>query len=171
MEGKRLLTYFFSCGLLMCLSGAPSPSEASFFHKSTYSQDSIQKRIVKEAKEQGVCPYLALSIAKQESGFDCNARSPVGAIGLFQLMPDTARELNVNPHDVNENIHGGVKYLKVLTNQFGSRKLTVAAYNAGPGAVSQYGGVPPYPETKNYVRNVMQYYYEYSGNPSLVSNY
>lgn len=169
MERKKLLTYLMSCVLFLCLSGAPEPSNAALSKGSSYSKEVLRKKIVKEAKKQGVCPYLALSVAKQESNFDCNARSPVGAVGLFQLMPETAKELNVNPHNVNQNIHGGVKYLKHLKKQFGSDRLVLAAYNAGPGAVSRYGGVPPYRETQNYVKYVLKYYKEFRGNPTLVS--
>ena len=160
MKVKRQLVCFIICGLMIFLSGLYSSSSAAP-SKGTYSKSTIKKRIVKEARRQGLCPYLALSIAKQESGFNCHARSPAGAIGLFQLMPLTARDLRVNPHCVDQNIHGGIKYLKFLRNKFGSDRLAIAAYNAGPGCVQKYGGIPPYKETRDYVRYVMKFYKQY----------
>lgn len=127
--------------------------------------DAIKSKIVTQAVNSGLDPALALSVAKQESGFNETAKSPVGAIGLFQLMPGTARSLGVNPYYVNENIEGGISYLKSLKDQFGSTKLALAAYNAGPGAVSRYGNIPPYRETQHYVRNIMHFYNEYQKNP------
>jgi hypothetical protein len=87
------------------------------------------------------------------------AVSPAGAIGLFQLMPGTAAGLNVDPNDVQQNIAGGVAYLSQLSAQFGGDpSLTLAAYNAGPGAVAQYGGVPPYSETQTYIARVLNFW-------------
>ncbi|HSA07209.1 MAG TPA: lytic transglycosylase domain-containing protein [Candidatus Gastranaerophilales bacterium] len=164
MNGKKLLTCFIASFFMICLSGFFN-SSLSVMGKNVYSEEAIKKRIVQEAKEQGFCPYLALSVAKQESNFDRNAVSPAGAIGLFQLMPTTAKELNVNPYHVEQNICGGIKYLKGLKNQFGSTKLAVAAYNAGPGAVQRYKGIPPYRETQQYVTYVMRFYDQYKKNP------
>ncbi len=111
--------------------------------------------IVSEATSQGVDPSLALSIGHAESGFNPSALSPKGGMGVMQLMPGTAKALGVDPSDVAQNIHGGVKYLKQLSDQFGGDpQLTAAAYNAGPGAVLKHGGVPPYKETQNYVQRV-----------------
>lgn len=164
MKRKRLLTCLVACSLMLCLSGFLDRANAAP-SESTYSKSSIKRQIVTEAKKQGLCPYLALSVAKQESNFNKNARSPVGAIGLFQLMPGTAKDLRVNPYNTSQNIKGGIKYLKQMKNKFGSNKLALAAYNAGPGAVQKYGGVPPYKETKHYVRNIMKYYSQYKRNP------
>ena len=103
----------------------------------------------------GVDPALLAAVASQESGFDSRAVSPAGAQGLMQFMPATARGLGVNPLDPASAINGAAKYLSDLTRQFGSTELGLAAYNAGPGTVSRYGGIPPYPETQNYVRSVL----------------
>ncbi len=170
MKLKSLLTYFIACCFVITLSGFFNTSTAAP-SKGTYSKEYVKRRIVQEAKKQGLCPYLALSVARQESDFNCNAKSHAGAIGLFQLMPGTAKDLRVNPYKMDQNICGGIKYLKTLKKQFGSTKLALAAYNAGPGAVQKYGGVPPYRETQQYVRYVMKFYKQYKKNPdpALVS--
>ena len=98
---------------------------------------------------------LLAAVAQQESNFNASAVSPAGAQGLMQFMPATAKGLGVNPLDPASAIDGAAKYLSSLTKQFGSTDLALAAYNAGPGTVSRYGGVPPYPETQNYVRSVL----------------
>jgi soluble lytic murein transglycosylase-like protein len=102
----------------------------------------------------GVSPALLAAMASQESGFNASAVSPAGAKGLMQLMPSTAAGLGVNPLDPASSVDGAARYLSTLTHQFGSTSLALAAYNAGPGTVSRYGGVPPYGETQNYVRAV-----------------
>jgi peptidoglycan DL-endopeptidase CwlO len=94
-------------------------------------------------------------VASQESNFNSQAVSPAGAQGLMQFMPATAKGLGVNALDPASAINGAAKYLSSLTQQFGSTELALAAYNAGPGTVSRYGGIPPYSETQNYVRAVM----------------
>lgn len=104
------------------------------------------------ARRHGVPEDLFLRLVQQESGWNPGAVSPKGAIGLAQLMPDTARGLGVNPRDPQANLDGGARYLRQQFNTFGSWRLALAAYNAGPGAVQQHNGVPPYAETRNYVR-------------------
>lgn len=97
---------------------------------------------------------LFLRLIQQESGWNLNALSNKGAIGLAQLMPQTAIQLRVNPHDPTANLDGGAKYLRQMYNKFGSWRLALAAYNAGPAAVEKYHGVPPYKETRNYVKRI-----------------
>jgi hypothetical protein len=123
---------------------------------ATSSPSSIQQEIVNTALAQGVDPALALAVAKQESAFNSSAVSSAGAIGVFQLMPGTASDLGVNPYDTSQNIQGGVTYLRQMLDKFGGDEaLALAAYNAGPGTVARYGGIPPYAETQNYVAKVL----------------
>jgi hypothetical protein len=103
----------------------------------------------------GVDPALLAAVASQESGFDSRAVSPAGARGLMQFMPATADGLGVDPMNPASAVDGAARYLSDLTDQFGSTSLALAAYNAGPGTVSRHGGIPPYPETQNYVRAVL----------------
>jgi peptidoglycan DL-endopeptidase CwlO len=103
----------------------------------------------------GVDASLLAAVASQESNFNASAVSPAGAQGLMQFMPATAKGLGVNALDPTSAIDGAARYLAGLSKQFGSTELALAAYNAGPGTVSRYGGVPPYTETQNYVRAVM----------------
>jgi soluble lytic murein transglycosylase-like protein len=104
-------------------------------------------------------PLLVKLIIEHESAFDPLALSPSGAMGLMQLMPDTAWLLGVNdPFDPEQNIEGGVRYFAQQMDHFGSVELALAAYNAGPGAVETWGGVPPYPETVNYVNSILGRY-------------
>lgn len=106
------------------------------------------------ARRNGVPEDLFLRLIQQESGWKVDAKSNKGALGLAQLMPGTARVLGVNPHDPFENLDGGARYLMEQYREFGSWRLALAAYNAGPAAVKKYGGVPPYDETKNYVQKI-----------------
>ena len=112
--------------------------------------------ITAAAKKYGVDPALLAGLVKQESGFNPNAGSPAGARGLTQLMPATAAGLGVtNVLDPAQSLEGGAKYLRQQLDAFGGDVTrALAAYNAGPGAVQRYGGVPPYAETQNYVRAV-----------------
>ena len=112
--------------------------------------------ITAAAQRNGLDPALLAGLIKQESGFNPNAGSPAGAQGLCQLMPGTARGLGVTDlHDPVQSIEGGAKYLAQQLKTFhGDIARALAAYNAGPGAVQRYGGVPPYAETQNYVRAV-----------------
>lgn len=115
----------------------------------------VVDEIVNQAIANGVEPALAVAIAKNESGFNQNAISPVGAIGIGQLMPDTAAGLGVDPYDWKQNILGMITYIKELWETFGGDiAKVIAAYNAGPAAVKTYGGIPPYPETQAYYENV-----------------
>lgn len=114
----------------------------------------IKTKIVKTAINMGVDPCIALSIAKLESEFIPTKKGASGAVGLFQLMPDTARRLGVNPYLVNDNIKGGIMYYQMMYKKFGSTDLALAAYNAGPGNVARYKGVPPFRETKAFISRI-----------------
>jgi hypothetical protein len=113
-----------------------------------------------ESRQRGLDPFLIESVIRVESGFQPEAVSPVGAQGLMQLMPDTARLVGVeNPFDPQQNVAGGSQYLSWQVQDFGGDlSLALAAYNAGPAAVRRWGGIPPYGETNHYVRNVLEDY-------------
>lgn len=106
------------------------------------------------ARQHGVPEDLFLRLVQQESNWNPNAKSHKGALGLAQLMPDTARSLGVDPQKPQQNLEGGARYLATQYRKFGSWKLALAAYNAGPKAVEKYGGIPPYRETQNYVKKI-----------------
>lgn len=117
-------------------------------------------RIFEEAaRKYGVDVDLLKAIGKAESGFNASAVSSAGAIGVMQLMPATAESLGVtNPYDARQNIMGGAKYISQLLDKYdGNTRLALAAYNAGSGNVDKYGGIPPFEETQNYVKRVMEY--------------
>ena len=112
--------------------------------------------IDKVATREGVSPQLVRAVIKVESGYQERARSPKGAMGLMQLMPGTARQYEVsNPYEAQSNIEGGIKYLKSLLSRF-ELPLALAAYNAGEAAVKRFGGIPPYPETRKYVADILK---------------
>ncbi len=128
--------------------------------KTLTPREKIKNLVSKVSQKHGVDEKLVNALIKQESGFNPNAKSKVGAMGLMQLMPSTAKGLGVtNPMDPEQNVEGGVKYLKSMLNKYnGNIILALAAYNAGPGAVDKYDGVPPYKETQNYVKSILANY-------------
>ena len=107
------------------------------------------------ARRHKIPEDLFLRLVRAELGFRPTAKSSKGALGLAQLMPQTARGLGVNPHDPGQNLDGGARYLSQQYRRFGDWRLALAAYNAGPEAVARYRGVPPYRETQNYVKAIL----------------
>jgi soluble lytic murein transglycosylase-like protein len=147
-------------------TAAPTPVFEEFMHgalgrlrqaSAPLPSPAIERIIAENARASGLDPALIEAVVANESGFDPMAHSSAGAEGLMQLMPGTAASLGVNdPYDAAQNIWGGTRYLHALLRRFGgSLERAVAAYNAGPAAVAKYGGVPPYAQTKAYVRNVI----------------
>ena len=133
----------------------------SFTSPDYYSHKELLNTYIKLIGAQyDISPELILAIIAVESNFDSKATSPRGAMGLMQLMPATAKRYEVdNPYHPYKNITGGVKYLRYLLDLFdGNVRLAIAAYNAGPGNVSKYKGIPPYGETVRYVKKVMKLY-------------
>lgn len=130
------------------------------------SEEVVKETIIKHSIEMNVDPALALSIAKKESGFKHELRSPHGAVGVFQLLPSTAKRMGYNPYYLSENIKAGLTYYKMMYKMFGTTELALAAYNAGPGNVKKFGGqIPPYKETKRFVNVIMQDYHMQKKNP------
>ena len=147
-------------GTVFKVDKPPEIPFGSLSRKVKYTKDEILSLIDRTAQKYGIDEKLVRALVKQESGFNPNAKSHAGALGLMQLMPSTAAGLGVkNPLDPVQNVEGGVKYLKSMLDRFnGNTILALAAYNAGPNAVKKYGGVPPYKETQNYVRSILSQY-------------
>ncbi|MBC6818928.1 transglycosylase, partial [Acinetobacter baumannii] len=135
-------------------------SEASVLPSYSKNKNAFDHIIKQAAQQHGVSEGLIKAVMHTESGFNVNARSPVGAQGLMQLMPATARRFNVsNAYDPQQNIFAGAKYLSWLLKRFnGNTQMALAAYNAGEGNVDKYGGIPPFRETQDYVRRVTSRY-------------
>ncbi|RZG84376.1 lytic transglycosylase domain-containing protein [Acinetobacter pittii] len=135
-------------------------SEASVLPSYNKNKNAFDHIIKQAALQHGVSEGLIKAVMHTESGFNVNARSPVGAQGLMQLMPATARRFNVtNAFDAQQNIFAGAKYLSWLLKRFGGNtQMALAAYNAGEGNVDKYGGIPPFRETQDYVRRVTSRY-------------
>lgn len=145
---------------LQAATTASGAAPAAYLNTGATTGSSQYDALVEQAAQRyGVDPAVLHGLIQQESGFDPNAHSSAGASGLTQLMPGTASSLGVaNPLDPAESIEGGARYLAQMLSAFGGNTSdALAAYNAGPGAVKQYGGVPPYAETQSYVTKVLGY--------------
>lgn len=141
----------------------PEPERAENVHAGLYGAAHFDELIAQSARAWHVDGALVKAVVANESAFDPDATSGTGAQGLMQLEPQTARALGVrDPYDPAANIGGGTRYLRGLLDRFhGDVALALAAYNAGPGAVEKYGGLPPYAETRAYVENVLESYRRY----------
>ena len=149
------LKIFAALGFLLLFVLYSANAEARAISESKKKYDGLIQTV---ADNYGVDALLIHSIILAESNYNEFAISSKGAVGLMQLMPETARDYGVkNLYNPTENIEGGVRYLKHLMNYYGNLDLSLAAYNAGPEAVAKYGGVPPYPETKRYIKKVKAY--------------
>ncbi len=122
------------------------------------TKSSIREHIVRQSLALGVDPAIGLALAKTESNFDHSKRSTHGAVGVFQILPSTARSMGYNAYHINDNIKSGLLYYKKMHQKFGSTELALAAYNAGPGNVSRYKGVPPFAETKRFIAKINNEY-------------
>lgn len=148
-------------------------SESSVLPSFSQNKNAFDQIIKSAAEKHGLAEGLIKAVMHTESGFNTSARSPVGAQGLMQLMPATAKRFNVsNSYDPQQNIHGGAQYLSFLVKRFqGNISLALAAYNAGEGNVKKYGGIPPFKETQDYVQRVMSRYNNlYNNNLVLASS-
>ena len=125
---------------------------------STKDAESIYETVMYFSNKYKVSSDLIFAIIDQESNYNHKDSSSAGAIGLMQIIPATANYLKINPYNSTQNIEGGVRYFKEMLNKYQKTSLALAAYNAGPGAVVQYNGVPPYSETQHYVKTVVSTY-------------
>jgi soluble lytic murein transglycosylase len=154
---------------VMHFTNAPTSEKFKLFMKerrifiSKLDSNKFDPIIVEASKKYNLEAPLIKAVIKAESDFDPNAISNKGARGLMQIMPFNFRSLNVeNPFDPNQSIDAGARYLRDMLDRFqGKLALSLAAYNAGPGAVDRYNGIPPYQETEEYVERVMKYYHRY----------
>jgi soluble lytic murein transglycosylase-like protein len=182
-----LIVFFFSVTAFQCWSGigwcdiykyvdvngvihftnTPTGSEFHFYLKETpgigLEKQSISELIARYARTFNLEEALIKAVIKVESDYDPKAVSSKGAQGMMQLIPETAREMNVgDPFNPEENIRGGSHYLRKMLDEFGGNlELALAAYNAGPGSVRRHGGIPPFEETRQYIERVKKYLDQY----------
>jgi soluble lytic murein transglycosylase-like protein len=152
---------------------APPPAPAPPAAPTPKSAATPQELVTQAAQHAGLPPAIVHSVARAESNYRQDAVSPKGAIGIMQLMPKTAAELNADPHDAAQNADAGARYLRDLLEKYENDphqvSKAVAAYNAGPEAVDKYHGVPPYPETVQYVNRVLKQYEKEQRKPKTAS--
>ncbi|WP_198329664.1 MULTISPECIES: lytic transglycosylase domain-containing protein [Psychrobacter] len=168
---KVKVTYYKDSKMYDGSSDNSSSNYGSSSASSSGSRNSYDSYIRASAQRHGVDPGLIKAMMHSESAFNPNARSPVGAQGLMQLMPATARRFKVsNPWNPADNIEGSAKYIAWLMKRFNNNvEFAVAGYNAGEGNVDKYNGIPPFKETRNYVKNVMSRYHSLYKNDSGLS--
>lgn len=170
-QGRTITAYQFFGNIRQALLSMRSASSLHYspFGPAVYQSDAslttvmpqyLSAVILEASRKHGVDPRLVAAVAARESAFNPNALSAVGASGIMQLMPETAKFLGVtNPLDARESVFGGARYLRTLLDTYrGDLDLTLAAYNAGPGAVQRYNGVPPFRETQAYVKSIRAAY-------------
>jgi soluble lytic murein transglycosylase-like protein len=148
---KRVLVSLFAA-IVICININPVYADSA--------EESVKRNIINQARTMGVEPAIVLSIAKAESGFNQNAKSAGGHIGVFQLSHATAKHMGLNPYDLNDNIKGGITYYKNMYNKFGSMELAVAAYNVGPDAVKRNNNKVP-KHSQRFVSTIMSSYNSY----------
>jgi soluble lytic murein transglycosylase-like protein len=145
----------------------PTPATLAVVAKAEKPRLTVQEMVTQAALNNGLPPAIVHSVARAESAYQTNAISPKGAIGVMQLMPGTAASLKADPNDPEQNIEAGARYLRELLERYdGDSVKALAAYNAGPGAVDRYNGVPPYRETITYVDRVLKNYAKLSASKS-----
>ena len=168
---KVKVTYYKDSSLYDGCSSSNSNDYGSSSASSSGTRNSYDSYIMASAQRHGVDPGLMKAMMHTESAFNPNARSPVGAQGLMQLMPATARRFKVsNPWNPADNIEGSAKYIAWLMRRFNNNvEFAVAGYNAGEGNVDKYNGIPPFKETRNYVKSVMSRYHSLYKNDSGLS--
>lgn len=157
-------------GLIPLCAGASAPPEAGSVESRITSRSDLRALVERLSLQEGLDPLLVDALVIAESGYNPKALSKKGAMGLMQLMPQTARRLNVDdPFDPEQNVRGGVQeFSRLISRYSGNLSLALAAYNAGEGAVSRYSGIPPYSETRNYVSKIME---SYTGRPYRFGSY
>ncbi|MGL6211729.1 MAG: lytic transglycosylase domain-containing protein [Paracoccaceae bacterium] len=154
LDGRLSKQYEFSARLRPDAGVEKEEAAPAVRYKGKYKGEYLE--VAKAAaRKHGVPEEMFLRLVQQESGWNPGAVSNKGATGLAQLMPATAKGLGVDINDPAENLEGGARYLRKMYDKFGSWRLALAAYNAGPGAVEEYDGIPPYEETKNYVKAIL----------------
>jgi len=153
LDGRLSTQYDFSARLKPKTEGTEDATPAVRY-RGSYKGEYLE--VAKAAaRKHGVPEQMFLRLVQQESGWNPGAVSHKGATGLAQLMPATAAGLGVDPTDPAQNLDGGARYLRKMYDKFGTWRLALAAYNAGPGAVEQHDGIPPFEETKNYVKAIL----------------